>query len=410
MLLPRDVECASRAGAPRAPSEYAHMNIMLTGARNVGKTTVARLTLDTLEVREGLDLDDVGGFFTEPLGDPVDPKGHVLYAIGHRSRTFAHVNSKKGLRVGRFRVAVDAFERQGVNALRDARDGSQMVIMDEIGRFEVHAPKFVSEIERCLDCAIPVLGVLSDHGGPVVESVAARDDVRVIPVEEASRDLLPAAITNALACEIGRIDVLRLPRATGVILAGGKGSRLSPDKGWLEVGGKPIVERVRDALAPVTAELLVAGHPDIAARLALPVVADEAPGAGPLAGIAASLAVAENDVLSLCAWDMPFPDTGLVAHMLALAGEGFDAVAPRAEHCAEPLFAVYTRACMEPAGQLLAAGQRRPLALLEQVNTRWIEDSELAVFGDPEVTLMSVNTPADLTRAEALLSRTPRTA
>ena len=65
----------------------------------------------------------------------------------------------------------------------------------------------------------------------------------------------------------------------------------------------------------------------------------------------------------------------------------------------EPLFAVYRSTCLEPAREILAAGGRRPQKLLEAVSTRWVEGAELAVFGDPEVLFLSVNTPEDVERA-----------
>ena len=377
------------------------MNIMLIGPRGAGKTTVAQGALAMLNGLYLLGRLSIRGYYTEPIGDPADPKGHAMHPVGHKPRKIAHVNSRKGPRVGRFRVDVEAFERHGVKALRDASEDPIIILMDEIGRFEVHAPKFVAEIHRCLDCANPVLGVLSAHGGPVVEAVAARDDVRFVAVEESSRDLLPAAIAHALVCEVGRADDLRSPPATGVILAGGEGSRLSPDKGWLEVGGRPIVERVREALAARCAQMLVAGPAEVGSRLGLETVEDAAEGAGPLAGIAGALAGVDQDFTLICAWDMPFASGALALHMLMLAeAEGFDAVAPRTEGGVEPLFAVYRDTCLGPATELLKAGERRPLALLEAVNTRWVEGPELSVFGDPLATLMSVNTPEDLTRAE----------
>lgn len=374
------------------------MNIMLAGPRGAGKTTVVK---HVIEILYAFEVFEVGGYLTAPIGDPANPRGHEMHAIDCYPETLAHVRRKTGPRVGPFRVNVDAFEDYGVETLRDARNHPYIILLDEIGRFEVHAPKFVAEIHRCLDCANPVLGVLSAHGGPVVEAVAARDDVRLVAVEEPSRDLLPAAIAHALACEVGRADALRLPPATGVILAGGEGSRLSPDKGWLEVGGRSIVERVREALAANCAETVVAGPADVGAQLRLETVEDAAEDGGPLEGIAGALTGVDQDFTLICAWDMPFASEALGLHMLMLAENGgFDAVAPRTEGGAEPLFAVYRDTCLGPATGLLASGERRSRALLEAVNTRWVEGPELAVFGDPLTTLMSVNTPADLGRAQ----------
>lgn len=373
------------------------MNIMLTGPRGAGKTTAAQTTLEMLEA------DDLAGYFTEPMGDPVDPKGHLMHPMGYPARTIAHVNSAKGPRVGRFRVNVEAFERDGVAALRDAAAGTNIIIMDEIGRFEEHAPNFVAAIHACLDAPAPVLGVLSAHGGSVVEAIAARPDVRLVPVEEASRDLLPAALSSALILETDWRDMFCPWPATGVILAGGEGSRLQSDKGFLEVGGRTMRERVRKALATVCSDVLVAGPDDSAECLGLRAVPDREGYSGPLAGIAGGLVPALDDHVLVCAWDMPFVDAALGLHMLMLAGEeGFDAVAPRTPDGPEPLFAVYGKSCLEAMAQVMAAGGGRPAEVLGRVNTRWVEGPELAVFGDPKVTLMSVNTPEDLARAREI--------
>ena len=376
-------------------------NILLTGPRGAGKTTAVLRVLGMLR------MVTLGGYLTEPVGDPQEPKGHIMRPFGHQARNIAHVNTK-GPRVGRFGVDVEAFERYGVAALRAARERAELIVLDEIGRFEAHAPEFVAEIERCLESPTPVVGVLSAHGGPVVERIAARPDVRLVSVEAASRELLPPALMRAVVVETEWVDGFAHRMATGLILAGGEGSRLSLDKGWLEVGGRPIVERVREAVELACMEVLVAGPEEVADRLGLNPAPDVEGAAGPLAAIGGGLVVSLDDRLLACAWDMPFADCALGLHMLMLAeDEGCDAVAPRTEAGPEPLFAVYGQPCREAAADSLLTGGGRPLEVLEDVNTRWVEGPELAVFGDPRVTLMSVNTPEDLERGREIAGGSP---
>ena len=70
------------------------------------------------------------------------------------------------------------------------------------------------------------------------------------------------------------------------ILAGGRATRLDGvNKGTLVVGSTAIVDRQLDALREVSREIFVVGRDDPAwTSRGLRVVADDRPGAGPLAG------------------------------------------------------------------------------------------------------------------------------
>jgi len=78
-------------------------------------------------------------------------------------------------------------------------------------------------------------------------------------------------------------------------------------------------------------------------------------------------------------------------------------VAPRVDGQPEPLHALYSRApCAAAAGELLAAGQGGARALLERVNTRWLERDVLAAI-DPELRfLTNVNTREQLAAADMM--------
>jgi molybdopterin-guanine dinucleotide biosynthesis protein A len=391
-----------------------HTNLLLTGARGAGKSTVISRALALLpEAR-------LGGYVTErigPRGQPqgsmvaggaaaTQPPGHLLRDLSGATAVIAHRDLPAGKRFGPYRVDLDAFETVGVAALASARRSADLIVADEIGRMEEGARAFAGELMACLDSDRPFLGVLSDRGGELVEGILQRRDIRVIEVTEASRDLLPRAIAVALQWECLDAEAVGLPDATGAILAGGQGSRLTREKGWLELGGVAIVERVFGAIRPLVGDVVVVGDPAVAERLGAGWAADEISDVGPLAGIAGGLRAAPAPVTLVAAWDMPFLSPALGAHMLTLA-ERHDAVAPHAAGRSEPLFAAYRDTCLEPARAILAAGGRRPQELLEAVNTRWVEGPELAVFGDPELLFFSVNTPADLERARAMAGSHP---
>jgi len=185
------------------------------------------------------------------------------------------------------------------------------------------------------------------------------------------------------------------------ILAGGRGSRLCPEKGFLTVGGLPIVERVRAAVAPLVDEVVLVGDPAPLRGLGLRVITDPELGGGPLAGLCAALAHAGSADALILPWDAPFLSTEMLAFLRDARGPA-DAAIPRRGDLVEPLCAVYGPRCSRPARAAFAAGQRRPVAFYGEITVRWVTEEELAPFGDWDRLFVNVNTAGDLARARRL--------
>jgi molybdopterin-guanine dinucleotide biosynthesis protein A len=190
---------------------------------------------------------------------------------------------------------------------------------------------------------------------------------------------------------------------TGVILAGGQASRYggSP-KGLERVGGRRIIDRIADVLAPVSDSLLLIAN-DPAANDWLPGVAragDVMPGLGSLGGIHAALVHAQSAVL-VVAWDMPFVPRALLAELRA-AGETADAAVPESgsRRGLEPLCAYYGASCRPAIEARLARDDRRVIGFYDDVRVARVPAETVARFGDPAVIFMNVNTPEDLGMAE----------
>lgn len=192
-------------------------------------------------------------------------------------------------------------------------------------------------------------------------------------------------------------------RCTGVILAGGQATRYGGrPKGLVRVGGKRVLDRVVEALAPATDELLLVAN-DPAAAEWLPgirVERDVRPGCGGLGGIHAALVHALTDVI-VVAWDMPFVPARLIAALRAF-GELADVVVPESDsrRGVEPLCAYYSRRCLAPIERRLDAGERRIVSFFDDVKIARIAAREVAVLGDPALMFMNINSPDDLALAE----------
>lgn len=195
---------------------------------------------------------------------------------------------------------------------------------------------------------------------------------------------------------------------TGVVLAGGSSGRFGADKRTVKIGDRTMFQHVADILRGVFDNVFAAvgGPSDGVIFDETPAVRDVFPGSGPLAGIHAGLSIGRTPYIFVAGCDMPLIKAGLVRHMASLT-PGFDAVAPIVNGRIEPLHAVYASICRSRAQELLEGGEGAPRALLNSVNTRYVEEEELRRF-DPDLAgFIGVNTPDDLEEVKRRLAISP---
>jgi molybdopterin-guanine dinucleotide biosynthesis protein A len=194
-------------------------------------------------------------------------------------------------------------------------------------------------------------------------------------------------------------------RCTGVILAGGQATRYGGRaKGLERVGGQRVVDRVAQALADTTDELLLIAN-DPSGTEWLPgvrVAADVRPGCGSLGGIHAALVHAGGAAL-VVAWDMPFVPATLLAALRAWGeNEHADVAVPESDsrRGVEPLCAYYTPACIAPIERCLDADDRRVIGFYDSVRVARLPAEQVRQYGDPARLFMNVNSPDELLLAE----------
>lgn len=188
---------------------------------------------------------------------------------------------------------------------------------------------------------------------------------------------------------------------TTVIFAGGLGTRLGGvKKALLEVGGKPVIQRVIDAARPLSAEVVVVDNDDSLVHLpGIRIVPDVETRAGVLIALYSGLSEARTELCLAVACDMPFLNAELLQWLVGLAPH-FDVVIPMVEGQMDPLHAVYRREpCRAAIGRALARGEKRMVSYLADVRVREVTEAELRRL-DPDLrSLSNINTPEDLERA-----------
>jgi molybdopterin-guanine dinucleotide biosynthesis protein A len=196
-----------------------------------------------------------------------------------------------------------------------------------------------------------------------------------------------------------------LPPTSGIILAGGRSTRLGQDKALLALpDGRSLIAHVVARLAPLVAEVVVvATDAERLGPLPARLVPDVFPGGGALGGIYAGLDAAREEHSLVVACDMPLLSLPLLRHLLAKPRD-FDVLMPRlSDDQVEPLHALYSKACLEQIRRQLVAGHHRIISFLGDVRVRYVEEAELRRL-DPELrSFFNVNTPADLAALPRLL-------
>ena len=149
---------------------------------------------------------------------------------------------------------------------------------------------------------------------------------------------------------------------TGIVLAGGKGSRMGGvDKGLQPLRGKPMIEWVLERFQPQVGEVIINANQNVPtySRYGHRVVPDRIGGfAGPLAGLHAGLNAAKHPLVVTVPCDSPFLPDDLVSRLRHALGTSELAVAKTGEQ-PHPVFALMKRDVRESLEAFLASGGRK---------------------------------------------------
>ncbi|AET66356.1 molybdopterin-guanine dinucleotide biosynthesis protein A [Desulfosporosinus orientis DSM 765] len=183
--------------------------------------------------------------------------------------------------------------------------------------------------------------------------------------------------------------------ATGILLAGGKSSRMKRDKAFLEFEGKSLAERSIGVLEAVFSEVLISSNkPELFAAFDLPVIKDETQNRGPLEGLFQGLKAARYDEVFFVACDMPFLNQKLIRYLAAWIPY-YDIVVPKLESGVHPLHAFYHRRCLSAIKNNLEAGFLKIMDIYSSCTVKFVTEAELTGFSDIKNVFCNVNTPKE---------------
>lgn len=187
----------------------------------------------------------------------------------------------------------------------------------------------------------------------------------------------------------------KIAGVTGVILAGGKSSRMGSNKALLPYRGGRFIEAIYHQFSSLFEEVLVVTNsPEQYSFLDCRMVPDFYHDVGVLAGLHAGLAHSRTPHIFAAACDMPYLNNAVIRALAARRHQS-DVIIPEGGNGLEPLHAVYSRACLPAMETALQTGKRRLISFFPEVQVTTVPGDTIR-FVDPHLdSFININTPAD---------------
>lgn len=179
---------------------------------------------------------------------------------------------------------------------------------------------------------------------------------------------------------------------SGVILAGGKSSRMNFNKALARLGNRRVIDILADKFTQCFHEtVIISNQPEIYEELGLPVFPDLIPHQGPVSGIHAGLHYACENIVFFCGCDMPFINLDMVDYLADVLGR-HDSAVPEINGRLQPTAAVYSRKCLPVFTESLHRNHLKLTRLFrEKLDAVMVQSSDLEPFGNVEEMFFNIN-------------------
>ncbi len=148
---------------------------LLTGQPGTGKTSLITQAVAQMK-------GEAGGFYTEEIRSRGVRQGFRLVTLSGQEAVMAHVDIRSPHRVSKYGVDVDSLERVGVSELQKSALECELVVIDEIGKMELHSPKFRETVRQIIDSGKKVLGTIMLNPNPWADEVKRHPNVNLVTV------------------------------------------------------------------------------------------------------------------------------------------------------------------------------------------------------------------------------------
>lgn len=193
---------------------------------------------------------------------------------------------------------------------------------------------------------------------------------------------------------------------TGVILAGGKSSRMGLNKSFLKLGNQTIIERIVNLMKSIFTEvIIITNTPEEYKFLNLPIFEDIYKWKGPLAGIHSALNNTKSDKIFVISCDVPLMNKKMIEYIIEYKTNK-PIVFCNAAGFHQPLIGIYSKKILNKIEEIFLKEELNDKsfhAFLKNVEAEIIDPSGLPFYKDE--LFFNVNRPEDFEEIKKFFSR-----
>lgn len=163
-----------------------------------------------------------------------------------------------------------------------------------------------------------------------------------------------------------------MSKVSGIILAGGRSSRMGQDKGMMYFRGEPMIAWVIQSLKGVTTNISISTNDVKYTQWGFPIIQDEVTQQGPLAGVVAALEQSKNQMNVIVSCDMPFMRPVVLLRLLE-ESKNAEITIPIVGGKSYPLCGCYQKSCTPKLRKLLMKGERKMKTVIQNFKLKEVE-------------------------------------
>lgn len=186
---------------------------------------------------------------------------------------------------------------------------------------------------------------------------------------------------------------------TGIILAGGKNSRMGVgiNKAFLKINGERLIDSILSIYQKIFSEIIIVTNDPLpySEFIRSVVVTDIYKGKGSLGGIYTGLFYASNDYTFVSACDMPSLNKAFIDFMIEQIDK-HDIIVPEVPEGFQALHAIYSRHCLSAMKKMILSDKLKIAGLYKDMRLLKITEENIKPFNKDGHLFQNINTPDDL--------------